>query len=77
MVDGENQPVVDHTTLLLRLSRMFNSSLDLEEVLNCVMDEVVVTLHAERGFIMLQEPEGGFQFKVARAFTKKQSQILN
>ena len=30
------------------------------------MDEVVVTLQAERGFIMLQEPGGGFQFKVAR-----------
>ena len=66
MFDGENQPLVDHTALLLRLSRMFNSSLDLDEVLNCVMDEVVVTLHAERGFIMLKKPGGGFQFKVAR-----------
>jgi sigma-B regulation protein RsbU (phosphoserine phosphatase) len=59
---------------------MFNSSLDLEEVLNCVMDEVVVTLHAERGFIMLQEPGGGFQFKVARgihqeAISDPQSEI--
>jgi sigma-B regulation protein RsbU (phosphoserine phosphatase) len=64
--DGEYRSVLDHTALLLRLSRMFNSSLDLEEVLNSVMDEVVVTLHAERGFIMLQDPVGGFQFKVAR-----------
>lgn len=65
-MNGENRSVVDHTALLLRLSRMFNSSLDLVEVLNVVMDEVIVTLHAERGFIMLQEPGGDFQFKVAR-----------
>lgn len=65
-LNGDRQPVVDHTALLLRLSRIFNSSLDLEEVLRTVMDEVVVTLQAERGFIMLQEPGGGFQFKVAR-----------
>jgi sigma-B regulation protein RsbU (phosphoserine phosphatase) len=66
VINGENGSVVDHTALLLRLSRMFNSSLDLDEVLNCVMDEVVRTLHAERGFIMLQEPGEEFQFKVAR-----------
>jgi sigma-B regulation protein RsbU (phosphoserine phosphatase) len=64
--NGENWSGVDHTALLLRLSRMFNSSLELDKVLNCVMDEVVRTLHAERGFIMLQEPRGDFQFKVAR-----------
>jgi serine phosphatase RsbU (regulator of sigma subunit) len=80
VINGENGSVVDHTALLLRLSKMFNSSLDLEEVLNCVMDEVVVTLHAERGFIMLQEPGGDFQFKVARgihqaAISDPQSEI--
>jgi sigma-B regulation protein RsbU (phosphoserine phosphatase) len=80
MGSSPSEKTPDHTTLLLRLSKMFNSSLDLEEVLNCVMDEVVVTLHAERGFIMLQEPGGGFQFKVARgihqeAITDPKSEI--
>jgi sigma-B regulation protein RsbU (phosphoserine phosphatase) len=71
MAEGTNQSLTDHTALLLRLSRMFNSSLDLEEVLNCVMDEVILTLKAERGFIMLQEPGGDFQFKVARGINRE------
>jgi len=51
---------------------MFNSSLELEEVLTCVMDEVIVTLKAERGFIMLQEPGGSFQFKVAHGIHQEE-----
>jgi GAF domain-containing protein len=62
---------IGHTDLLLKLSRMFNSPLDLEEVLNCVMDEVIISLNAERGFIMLQEAVGDFQFKVARGIHKE------
>ncbi len=71
MINGENWSAIDHTALLLRFSRMFNSSLDLDRVLNCVMDEVVRTLRAERGFIMLEEPGGEFQFKVARGIRKE------
>jgi sigma-B regulation protein RsbU (phosphoserine phosphatase) len=52
--------------LLYRLSQTFNSSLDLDEVLNRVIDEVIAALHAERGFIMLLEPDGGQTFRVAR-----------
>ena len=66
MFNREDRPAADHTALLLRLSAMFNSSLDLEEVLNTVMDEVIVPLRAERGFIMLRDKEGEFQFKAAR-----------
>ncbi len=57
----------DRLALLYHLSQTFNSSLDLEEVLNRVMDEVVAATHAERGFVMLRdEIEGKLVFKAAR-----------
>jgi serine phosphatase RsbU (regulator of sigma subunit) len=42
--------------LLYRLSGTISSSLDLDDVLEGVMDEVVKATHAERGFIVLTEP---------------------
>jgi sigma-B regulation protein RsbU (phosphoserine phosphatase) len=56
----------DRLTLLYRLSQTFNSSLDLDEVLNRVMDEVIAATRAERGFVMLNEPDGQLLFRVAR-----------
>ena len=55
-----------HLALLYQLSQTFNSSLDLDEVLNRVMDEVITATHAERGFVMLAEPDGKLGFRVAR-----------
>jgi sigma-B regulation protein RsbU (phosphoserine phosphatase) len=60
------QPSEDRLTLLCRLSQTFNSSLDLDEVLNRVMDEVIAAVQAERGFLMLREPDGRLVFRVAR-----------
>lgn len=57
---------VDRFAMLYRLAQTFNSSLDLNEVLNRVMDEVIAAIQAERGFVMLAEPEGELAFKVAR-----------
>lgn len=61
----------DRLALLYHLSQTFNSSLDLSEVLNRVLDEVIVAIHAERGFVMLVEPGPGraeerLAFRVAR-----------
>jgi sigma-B regulation protein RsbU (phosphoserine phosphatase) len=56
----------DRLTTLYRISQTFNSSLDLEEVLNRVMDEVIKITHGERGFLMLCEPDGSMSFKAAR-----------
>ena len=53
--------------LLYQLSQVFNSSLDLEEVLNLVMDEVILTTNAERGFLVLQEGESKLDFRAARS----------
>lgn len=70
----------DRLALLYRLSQTFNSSLDLAEVLNRVMDEIIAILHAERGFIMLLEADGSQTFRAARGLDqqtidKPQSQI--
>jgi len=70
----------DRLELLYRLTQAFNSSLDLNVVLNRVMDEVISVLHAERGFVMLLEnpekmsspPEPrSFGFRVARGMDQK------
>ena len=52
--------------LLYHLSQTFNSSLDLTEVLNLVMDQVIAVMNAERGFVMLLDEEGKLTFPVAR-----------
>ena len=56
--------------LLYRLSQTFNSSLDLDQVLNTVMDEVIAAVKAERGFVMLLDESGQLEFKVARGIAK-------
>jgi GAF domain-containing protein len=64
------QPSTDRLALLYNLSQQLNSSLDLDEVLNKLMDEVIAALHAERGFIMLRDVEGGLEFRVARGMNQ-------
>ena len=54
------------TTLLDRL-RGLGSSRVLEEVLVLVMDSAIDATGAERGFIMLANPKGELEFKIARA----------
>ncbi len=61
----------DRLSLLYRLSQTFNSSLDLDEVLNRVMDEVIAATGAERGFVTLLEADGGSIFPVARGMDQK------
>ncbi len=64
-------PPGDRLALLYRLSQSFNTSLDLNEVLNRVIDEVIEILHAERGFIMLFAPDGTQNFSVARGIDRR------
>jgi sigma-B regulation protein RsbU (phosphoserine phosphatase) len=65
-ITNPSQPSSDRLALLYRLSQTFNSSLDLDEVLNRVMDEVIAATRAERGFVMLHEADGRLVFRVAR-----------
>jgi len=54
-------------TALYEVSQVVNSTLDLSEVLNIVMDTIISLTGAERGFLMLLDEETGeLDFKVAR-----------
>lgn len=63
--------VQERLMLLYRLSQAFNSSLDLDEVLNRVMDEVISVMRAERGFLMLRDQNGTLSFQVARGIDQQ------
>lgn len=52
--------------LLYRVAQTFNASLNLDEVLNRVIDEVIEATKAERGFIVLRQPNKQLLFKAAR-----------
>ncbi|KAB2904626.1 MAG: GAF domain-containing protein [Anaerolineae bacterium] len=57
---------------LSETASLINSSLDLDEVLNSAMDTVLQLTRAERGYIMLRNPEtGALQFRVARGIEQK------
>lgn len=56
----------DRFALLARISQTFNSTLDLDQVLNIVMDEVITATHAERGFLMLGNASDNMVFRAAR-----------
>ncbi|MFC2029393.1 response regulator [Chloroflexota bacterium] len=64
------QPAGDRLALLYRLTQTFNSSLDLDEVLNRVMDEVIGVMGAERGFLMLRDAGDKLGFRVARGMDR-------
>ena len=66
MVSNQPELTGDRFALLYRLSQTFNASLDLEEVLDRVMDEVIAATKAERGFVTLREADGKLIFRSAR-----------
>ena len=67
MTNNDSTQLSSHRlSLLYRLSQAFSSSLDLDDVLNRVMDEVIAATRAERGFLMLHDEQGELVFRVAR-----------
>jgi sigma-B regulation protein RsbU (phosphoserine phosphatase) len=64
-------PPPDPLATLYRISQAFSSSLDLDEVLNRVLDEVIATTRAERGFLMLRDAAGALTFRVARGMDQQ------
>lgn len=61
----------ERLALLLSLTQAFNSSLDANEVLNRVMDEVIAAMRAERGIVMLKDDAGRLGFKTARGIDQQ------
>ena len=53
-------------TALAEISQVVNSSLELDEVLRIVMDNIIALTRAERGFLMLREANGDMVTRVAR-----------
>jgi putative nucleotidyltransferase with HDIG domain len=51
---------------LMNVGQMINSSLGLKRVLEEVMDSLVALMRAERGFLMLREPNGELSVRIAR-----------
>jgi HD-GYP domain-containing protein (c-di-GMP phosphodiesterase class II) len=60
-----------HLELLTRLATELNSSLHVDVVLNKVIDEVIKTTRAERGFLMLRNRYGTYVFRVARGMNQQ------
>ncbi len=51
---------------LTEITRVVNSSLELDEVLRIVMDTIVRLTGAERGFLMLRDEQGEMTIRIAR-----------
>jgi adenylate cyclase len=57
----------ERLSMLYQIAQDLNTSLDLEEVLGRVLDQLIEVVHAERGFLMLRDAAGGdLQFAAAR-----------
>lgn len=56
----------ERLSLLYRISQTLTSSLDLDEVLNTVLDEVIAATRAERAFLVLVDEGGKQSFRAAR-----------
>jgi transcriptional regulator with GAF, ATPase, and Fis domain/tetratricopeptide (TPR) repeat protein len=56
---------------LFEVAQSINSILELDPLLNRMMDLLLENLAAERGFIMLKEPDGGIEPVVARNLDKE------
>lgn len=51
---------------LAHIGQVINSSLDIQTVLQSVMDTIIRITGAERGFLMLREPNGEMSIQIAR-----------
>ncbi len=72
MTDSQSVPNPEHLATLYEITRTLNSSLELDEVLENVMDRVIEVTRAERGFLMLNNDYSGeLEFQVARGLDRK------
>ena len=57
----------ERLSVLYQIAQDLNTSLDLDDVLSRVLDQLIDVVHAERGFLMLRDASGGdLQFAAAR-----------
>ncbi len=60
-----------HRLALAEISQVINSTLELDDVLRIVMDNIVGLTRAERGFLMLKDEHGHLTIRVARNWEKE------
>ncbi len=58
-------------TALAGIGQIVNSSLELDEVLRIVMDNIIHLTHAERGFLMLRDEQGVMVTRMARNWDRQ------
>jgi GAF domain-containing protein len=71
MLSSATQSSAERLDLLLRLTQAFNSTLDLDEILTRLMDEVIAATRAERGFVMLVSEDDRLSFRAARGLDQR------
>lgn len=60
------QPPACRSAMLYRLSQTFNQSLDLDELLNRVLNEIIIATQTESGYVMLKNDNNvNLEFKLA------------
>ncbi|MEO5887355.1 MAG: adenylate/guanylate cyclase domain-containing protein [Anaerolineales bacterium] len=55
-----------HLQALAGIGQVVNSTLEVDEVLQIVMDTIIRLMEAERGFLMLRDEQGEMAFRIAR-----------
>ena len=68
---GETETQFRHMLALTEIGKVVNSTLELDEVLRIVMDNIVGLSRAERGFLMLKDEKGNLVANVARNWEKE------
>jgi len=59
-------PDPDRYAEVLEVAATLNSTLDLTDVLNRIVDAIIRVTDCERGFLMLKEPDGSFSMHIGR-----------
>ena len=63
----------ERLSMLYQIAQDLNTSLDLDDVLSRVLDQLITVVHAERGFLMLRDESGGdLRFAAARGADGRQ-----
>jgi transcriptional regulator with GAF, ATPase, and Fis domain len=65
------QPTLAEMLKLLEINKALNSELNLKKLLEFIMDNAIVLVDAERGFLLLQEKSGKLAVKVSRNIDKE------
>ena len=60
-----------HLRALAGIGQIVNSTLEIDEVLQVVMDTIIRLTEAERGFLMLRDEQGEMSIRIARNWEKE------